>query len=158
MKCNNNHEMTSRRGATQIDEGGVTIVLEDVRIFTCKQCGIETPAIPKMEALFREVARTLAMKRQRLMPQEIRFLRKHLGLSSRDFARKMGVDHTTVSKWERVDDPQSMGAVAERLLRLFVLTERPVEEYPLEEMASEGAAPSRLQLELDSKGWHASAA
>lgn len=158
MKCNNGHEMKERQGSTQIDEGGVTITLDDVRIFSCKACGVETPAIPKMEALFREVARTLATKRQRLMPQEIRFLRKHLGLSGRDFARKMGVDHTTVSKWERVDDPQAMGAVAERLLRLFVLTEKPVEEYPLEEMASEDPALSRLQLEHDSKGWHASAA
>ena len=57
MKCNNNHEMAERRGSTQIDEGGVSITLDDVRIFTCKKCGVETPAIPKMEALFREVAR-----------------------------------------------------------------------------------------------------
>ena len=111
-----------------------------------------------MEALFREVARTLATKRARLMPQEIRFLRKHLGLSGRDFARKMGVDHTTVSKWEGVENPRDMGPIAERLLRLFVLTEKPVEEYPREEMASEAPDVSRLQLEHDSKGWHASAA
>ena len=157
MKCYNGHEMTERRGRPQIDEGGVRIVLDDVRIFTCKKCKVETPAIPKMEALFKEVAHTLARKRQRMMPQEVRFLRKHLGLSSRSFARKIGVDHTTVSKWERLDSPQAMGAVAERLLHLFVLAEKPVEEYPFEDMAVEAPAPSRLQLEHDSKGWHASA-
>lgn len=70
----------------------------------------------------------------------------------------MGVNHTTVSKWERVDDSQAMGAVSERLLRLFVLTEKPVEECPLEDMASKDLALSHLQLEHDAKGWHAGAA
>src|SRR5688500_10533539 len=98
MKCECGNEMTERRGNTLLDEGGVKITLEDVRIFSCPACGNETPSIPRMESLFREVALELAAKPEKLMPQEIRFLRKHLGLSSKDFATVMGVDPTTVSK------------------------------------------------------------
>ncbi|MBC7792411.1 MAG: helix-turn-helix domain-containing protein [Clostridia bacterium] len=149
--------MQESRGDTVLDEGGVLITLHDVRLFSCSECGVETPAIPKMEALFREVAHTLASKRDRLMPQEIRFLRKHLGLSGRDFAKKMGVDHTTVSKWQSTKSPQDMGVVAERLLRMFVLTEKPIETYPLEQMATGVFAPTHLALQHNAKGWHSGA-
>ncbi len=158
MKCECGEKLTERIGDVEIDEGGVKVTLQGVRIFTCPKCKREMHTIPKMEALFREIASTLARKRQRLMPQEIRFLRKHLGLSSRDFARKMGVDHTTVSKWERVDGPQSMGPVAERLLRVFVLYEKPVDEYPLEEMGAEAAAPAHPTMVHDRGGWSSRAA
>jgi putative transcriptional regulator len=153
MRCECGHETTERRGNVVMDEGGVKITLEEVRIFTCPRCGEEAHAIPRMEALFREVAATLARKRERLMPQEIRFLRKHLGLSGREFARKMGVDPTTVSKWERQEEPQAMGPQAERVLRLMALVEKPLEEYPLEEMATEAPSPSRLRMRAGPEGW-----
>lgn len=159
MKCDDcGEKLTERIGDTEMDEGGVKVKLEGVRIFTCPKCKREMHTIPKMEALFREIATTLARKRQRLMPQEIRFLRKYLGLSSKDFASKIGVDHTTVSKWERVDEPQGMGPVAERLLRMFVLYEKPVDEYPLEEMGAEAAAPAHPTMVHDQRGWHPRAA
>jgi putative zinc finger/helix-turn-helix YgiT family protein len=153
MRCECGQETKEKRGTVIIDEGGVKITLEDVRIFTCPNCGEETHSIPRMEALFQEIAATLAKKRERLMPQEIRFLRKYLGFSGQDFARKMGVDHTTVSKWERLDEPQAMGPQAERVLRLMALAEKPIEEYPLEEMATEAAKPSRFRMRAGPKGW-----
>jgi putative zinc finger/helix-turn-helix YgiT family protein len=159
MKCEQcGSTLSERRGEVEIDEGGVIIKLEGVRIFECPNGDPAVHAIPKMEALFHRVALELARKPQRLMPEEIRFLRKHLGLSSREFARKMGVDHTTVSKWERRDQPQDMGRTTERLLRLLVLTERPIEEYPLEEMASQEATPIHPIMRLDAQGWHPRAA
>ena len=153
MKCNKGHEMSERRGDTTIEECGVEIELQDVRLFRCVQCAIETPAISRVEKLFREVAHALAGSANRLRPQELRFLRKYLGLSSRDFAQKMGVDHTTVSKWERIDDPQDMGRTAERLLRMFVLTEVPLDEYPLEAMATKAPHKHKLSAVVASQGW-----
>ena len=124
--------------------------------FTCPKCKHEMHTIPKMEALFREMATTLARKRQRLMPQEIRFLRKYLGLSSKDFARKIGVDHTTVCKWERLDEPQS---IRRRTIAAHVrLVRKPVDEYPLEEMGAEAAAPAHPTMVHDQRGWHLRAA
>ena len=151
MKCNEGHEMKERRGTTTLEESGVEIELRDVRIFSCDKCGVETPAIPKMEALFREASHRLAEAPNRLGPKEIRFLRKYLALSGRDFAAKMGVDHTTVSKWERVDEPQDMGKVAERLLRVLVLTSQPVESYPLEQMATEAPRKHKMSAKLTGK-------
>lgn len=51
-----------------------------------------------------------------------------------------------------------MGPVAERLLRMFVLYERPVDEYPLEEMGAEAAAPAHPTMVHDQRGWHPRAA
>ncbi len=151
MKCDCGEQMKESRGDVTMDEGGIKIALEDVRVFACPGCGNETHSIPKIEALFREVAHQLASKKTGLMPAEVRFLRKHLGLSGRDFARKMGVDHTTVSKWE--NGAQPMGGQSERALRIMVLADKPVEEYPLEEMATEDARPMRLRMKVGPKGW-----
>jgi hypothetical protein len=59
----------------------------------------------------------------------------------------MGVDKTTVSKWERVDAPAPMGQPAERLLRLMVMVDKPIEEYPLEETGLVEARPIRMVAE-----------
>lgn len=155
MKCESCGEkkMGERRGDVEIDEGGVKLALQDVRIFTCPKCGHETHAIPMMEGLFRAVALDMARNRARLRPEEIRFLRKSMGLSSVDFASKMGVHKTTVSKWESVEDTQPMGPQAERVLRLMVLLEKPVAEYRLEDMASEEPRAVRLKMKPSAKGW-----
>jgi hypothetical protein len=51
-----------------------------------------------------------------------------------------------------------MGRTAERLLRMFVLYEKPVDAYLLEEMATEDATPAHPTMVHDPRGWHPSAA
>src|SRR5437870_2437733 len=101
MKCPCGGTFQERRGDATLEEGGVKVVLRDVDLYTCDNCGNEAHAIPNMKGLFRHIAVTLARKKARLAPKEIRFLRKHLGYSSQDFAKRVGVSRTTVSKWER---------------------------------------------------------
>jgi putative zinc finger/helix-turn-helix YgiT family protein len=123
------------------------VTLKGVMVFRCPKCGEREMGIHKIEEMHRQLAMAVARRREKLGPKEIRFLRKYLGLSSKDFADKMGVDKTTVSKWERVDAPAPMGQPAERLLRLMVMVDRPVEEYPLEETGLVEARPIRMVLE-----------
>lgn len=89
-------------------------------------------------------------------PQEIRFLRKSLGFSGKDFAAKINVDAGTVTRWERGAEP--MGAANERLLRLMVLAGEVVGEYPLEQMATKEPRKTRLRAVHDKNGWHLEAA
>lgn len=132
------------------------ITLEGVRVRRCSHCGTQDVTIRAVAMVQKRIALTLAEKKEKLTPPEIRYLRKYLGLSSSDFARKMGVDPSTVSRWESIQEPQSMSTQAERLLRLMVLYERPVDDYPLEEMATLDAKPSRMRLSQSGSGWTAS--
>jgi transcriptional regulator with XRE-family HTH domain len=80
-----------------------------------------------------------------LAPVEIRFLRKHIGLSAADFAQRMGVARETVSRWETGANP--MGAVADRLLRLLVVTHESTESYAVDDFLRElddEPAPAKL--------------
>jgi len=67
-----------------------------------------------------------------------RFVRKQLAApapwSGVDFARHMGVDAATVSRWEA---GQRMGASAERLLRLAVSVGTPAQDYSLDHLATD---------------------
>ena len=105
------------------------MVLVDVKIRTCAECGFGSVAIPKLARLHEALAVSLSKATHQLSPGEIRFLRKYLGWSGQDFARHFGVSPETVSRWENGKKP--MGATAERLLRMSALTLDPVQEYPL---------------------------
>jgi putative zinc finger/helix-turn-helix YgiT family protein len=138
--------------------GGVTLVGVDV--YRCPRCGEEEVAIPRIEELHRVIATTLATRKARLTPGEIRFLRTYLGLSSVDFARRMGVTKETVSRWERKDAPLAMKVPIERLLRLMVLFEKPVKDYPLarlDETATEAPHAEPLRLTPAGGGWRRAA-
>ncbi len=67
----------------------------------------------------------------------------------------MDIARETVSRWENEKEP--MGPRAERLLRLMVLREKPVEEYPndnLARVAHPDAPPLHLDIKADKSGWH----
>lgn len=95
--------------------------LKDVEVRRCPQCGEEEVVIPNIEAVHARIADMVAHEKKRLSPAKIRFLRTYLGHSSVDFAKLMGVDSSTVSRWESLKDPHSMSATEERILRLMVL-------------------------------------
>jgi putative zinc finger/helix-turn-helix YgiT family protein len=147
-------EMQERMETVPYEGSGLTDVsLSGVRVRRCPKCKEWEITIPRIESLHGAIARHLAERPEKLGPREIRFLRKYLGLSSTDFAKRVGVDKATVSRWERVDAPMCMNPQMERLLRVLVLSEQPIESYPLEEMGAREAEPERMQWALGSRGW-----
>jgi putative zinc finger/helix-turn-helix YgiT family protein len=156
MKCSEcgAAEMRERVETVPYDGSGLEgVYLEGVRVWRCPRCDEWEIAIPRIESLHRAIATHLAERREKLGPREVRFLRKYLGLSSTDFAGRVGVDKATVSRWERVDAPMAMSPQMERLLRVLVLSEKPIESYPLEEMAAQEATPAEMRWSLGSRGW-----
>jgi len=143
-----------RRENYKYDASGLdNITLENIEVRHCPNCGERQALIPALGELHRSIALALAEKRERLLPKEIRFLRKHLGLSGADFAAKIGVDPATVSRYESAADPQPMGKQTERLLRLMVIWEKPVQSYPLEEFGTQEPKSVRLTLAPRKGGW-----
>jgi len=148
--------MTSARENHSYTASGLPYVtLVGIEIRRCKACGEHEVVIPKIEQLHRAIALAVVSKRPRLTAPEVRFLRKYLGWSGTDFAKHMGVTPESVSRWE--NEREQMSPVADRLLRLMVVTRAPVSEYPLESLAEleEEAVPVRLRLESAKGGWRA---
>ena len=133
------------------------VVIEGaVKVTTCGRCGETYTSIPAIQGLHRQIAAAVIRKRGRLAPAEIRFLRKWLGWSGVDFAKRIGTKPETVSRWENART--AMGPSADRLLRLLVAKETPVMEYSVDVLAQlaaddRAARPVRVELEKGPKGW-----
>lgn len=159
MKCDACGEpmISARENYSYTASGLPYVTLVGVEVRRCKACGEHEVVLPKIEQLHRAIALGVVAKRPRLTAAEIRFLRKYLGWSGADFAKHMGVTPESVSRWE--NDREQMGAVADRLLRLMVVTRAPVSEYELDTLAEleDESAPVRLRLEAARGGWRAEA-
>ncbi len=156
MKCHEcGGELTITRARHHYTASGLpNVYLEGVETRTCPDCGTSEVAIPRVALLHRVIALDVANSTARLTGAEIRFLRKYLGWSGRDFARIFGVAPETVSRWENDRDP--MGAIADRLLRLLAVRNEPVESYPTErlsEVAQTDPVPVSLSATATTAGW-----
>jgi len=149
MKCTDcGTTMTTLIENYRYDECGLPyVVLEQVHVSRCPKCGAAEVAIPAMEQLHALIAVEVAQKDTRLTPDEVKYLRKYLGLSSGDFAEVMGVDPATVSRWENGLRP--LGHGYERLLRVLVGTSEPACRYPIEHLRnidSTKANPTKVEV------------
>lgn len=147
--------MVTKREVYRYDEavGLPDVRLQDVEVSRCPRCGETEVAIPNIEGLHRAIAMSLVGKRQRLMPHEVRFLRKYLGLSQADFAARIGADPDTVSRWETRGP---IGTQADKLLRLMVATHKPPDCYPplqLETIAVQKAKSIPMALKARGDRW-----
>ena len=160
MKCDEcgGPVTTERDAVRRYVVGGVPHVeLHGVEVSRCEACGKESIGIPRVGQLHRLLAQTFVKQHRMLAPVEVRFLRKHIGLSGSDFAQRMGVARETVSRWETGATP--MGAVADRLLRLLVVTHEPSDNYAVDDWLKElndMPAPDPLvsvAMQRREKGW-----
>jgi len=148
-----------KNAVRRYDLGGLPhIELHGVEVARCSACGIEDIGIPRIEQLHRVLATHFINQTRALAPVEIRFLRKHIGLSTTDFAKCMGVSRETVSRWETGNKP--MGAQADRLIRLLVATSMPITDYAAKDTLSDidssrpaPKRPARFALRASPDGW-----
>jgi putative zinc finger/helix-turn-helix YgiT family protein len=151
--------MTSARENYSYAASGLPhVTLEGVEVRRCAACGEHEVVIPNIEQLHQAIANAVISKKARLASAEVRFLRKHMGWSGAEFARHVGVKPETVSRWET--GKESIGPIADRLLRLMIVTKAPAREYAIETLASleDEFAPARVRLSADKSGWHERAA
>ncbi|HEV8202316.1 MAG TPA: helix-turn-helix domain-containing protein [Candidatus Polarisedimenticolia bacterium] len=87
----------------------------------CQECAVETVAIPRLGQLHEVIARVLLEKPAGLTGAELRFLRKHVGLSAVDFSGQLQKDPSTLSRIE--NGQQSLGVSTDKLARAIVLAE-----------------------------------
>lgn len=115
-------KLKSVRADYPYNESGLPVVLKNIEILRCPHCG-DSPVIPRIEKLHDSIAAAVLRKATRLTGPEVRFLRKHLGLPMTTFAKTLHVDLSTLSRWERGDDP--IGRQSDFLIRFVVSATRP---------------------------------
>lgn len=156
MKCFEcDHEMVTTVEPYRYKDAGLPgVTLLGIEVSRCPVCGDQEVAIPRIEGLHRAIAVSLIEKSARLTSEEIRYLRKYLDMSGVDFARMMRVDPSTVSRWERGDQP--MGESSDLLLRTFVILREPVNYHSvdmLDRAAKDDPMPLRVALQPAPDGW-----
>jgi putative zinc finger/helix-turn-helix YgiT family protein len=118
MDCPTCHQKgKTYKGKYHYTESGLNNVwLVGVEIFEC-DCGENFAFIPCVQELHKLIAHILLKQENQLSGREIRFLRKHMGLKSKDFANDLGVRPGTISRWESGDYAPSKSF--DKFIRLF---------------------------------------
>ncbi|MDI6843859.1 MAG: type II toxin-antitoxin system MqsA family antitoxin [Anaerosomatales bacterium] len=100
-----------------VDVRGQSISVAGIEHGRCTVCGEEYLTLEASEELQKEAVRRSKAARGLLSPEEIRELRRSLGLSQAAFEKILGVGPKTVVRWEKGTVFQN--ATADRLMRLI---------------------------------------
>jgi putative transcriptional regulator len=116
------------------------VYLLNIEFLVCDACGVKVPRLQKMPALHATIARAIAMQPCPLRGQDVRFLRKQLGYSAKEWATFLRTDASTLSRWE--NDQQEIGTQSDSLIRLLYFRIRDEKEGTLskESVATANAA------------------
>lgn len=100
-----------------------------------------------MNKLQLAVLKLLIFKPTPLTGEQLRFIRKYLRMSTTDFAKKFGVTHPTIIKWEK--NQNSINPATDFYIRLYVLQK--IQEGDLKrlcaEITAEGLAAHKAEKE-----------
>lgn len=75
-------------------------------------------AVEDADGLYRAIAKHLVLRRKELRGKEVRFLRKHLGLTQAELGELLGVTDQTIARYEK--EETAFEGAANILLRLLV--------------------------------------
>lgn len=111
--------LATREEPFQFADSGLSYVyLIGIKYYTC-ECGRVTADIPAVKELMQLIARDLLRKPSSLTGEEIRFLRKRLGKKQADFAKEIGIEPETLSRYE--NDKLAVSETADKLIRLYFI-------------------------------------
>jgi putative zinc finger/helix-turn-helix YgiT family protein len=121
MKCDICHKgniLTKKQESYHYKECGLdNVFLKNIDLRVCDSCGAKIPRLSRMRELHGTIARAVAMQPCPLRGQDIRFLRKQLGYSAKEWATFLRTDASTLSRWE--NDQQEIGTQSDTLIRLL---------------------------------------
>ena len=90
-----------------------------ITVYKCKACKSKIPLIPQISQLHSVIGETLLHAPNELTGDELRFLRKHAGLSTQAMAQLMEMSPAYLSRVER-NHTKTLGKIADRLFRLII--------------------------------------
>ena len=133
MKCDVCHKgeikIKRQQNYHYIECGLDNVYLLNLEFRACNNCGTKIPRLTRMPELHATIARAIALQPCPLRGQDIRFLRKQLGFSAREWAKFLRTDASTLSRWE--NDQQEIGTQSDSLIRLLYFRIRDEKEGTL---------------------------
>lgn len=120
MKCDicKGNTVILRGQRYQYTESGLNnLYLDNIELRVCERCGDKSPRIPRIVELHAAIGHAIALQQAPLRGNDIRFLRKQLGMQAREWARLLRVDVSTFSRWE--NDERQLGPQSEALVRFL---------------------------------------
>jgi putative transcriptional regulator len=144
MTCGGKAEADKLDMLQYVDGGLPNVYLKGIEIHRCleRDCQQEELIIENILGLHDILAKRLASQPGTLAPEEIRFLRTHLGFSGADFAREvMCVSPETILHWEKGLAP--MNEASERLLRVLILSRQ--EPFHVKELSGFGVQKNKAK-------------
>ena len=145
--CDKGEIKIKRQQSYHYQESGLdNVYLTNVDLRMCDACGTKVPRFAKVPELHATIARAIAMQPCTLRGQDIKFLRKQLGFSAKEWATLLRTDASTLSRWE--NDQQEIGTQSDSLIRLLYFRIRDEREGTLskENVAMAAAAVSAACL------------
>lgn len=100
------------------ESGLDNVYLYGVIQYQCRNCNEGGPEIPKIEELHLLIGREIVCRNSRLTAKEITYLRKELGLKSKEMAELLSVTPQAYSKWE---NSKPISPVYDSQLRLLYI-------------------------------------
>lgn len=110
----------TRVSTAYVEAGLPHIWLHGAQARRCTRCDQTRLALANRSDLHRAIAARLVVKPFPLAPEEVRFLRSHLGCANDQLARCLGVSPETASRWASITAHARINPTADRLLRLIV--------------------------------------
>lgn len=99
-------------------ESGLDYVwLIGVLQYKCEHCGETHVEIPSINELHLLIGSNIVCKKELLTGQEVKFLRKEIGMKSKDMASALSISAESYSRWERGKQP--MAACHDKSLRMI---------------------------------------
>jgi len=102
------------------ESGLDNVFLYGIIQYKCNHCGEEAPEIPNLKDLHLLIGKSIICSNEYLSSREIIYLRKELGLKSKEVAELLSVTSQEYSKWENSKDIISPGC-DKHLRLLYVL-------------------------------------
>lgn len=128
------------------------IMVDGLEHGSCPNCGEVILGIPRSQELDSLILQTLLDKPSSLAGNEVRFLRRSLGLKAIELGNALAVNEQQVSRWETGKRP--MPAAPDRLLRMLIAVEYNLRAPDLTTIThTTTPTPKELHLELGRRGW-----
>lgn len=141
LECGGKTRARRRQAYKYIESGLSNVVLNGVTVHTCENCRTQYPELPAIQKLHNAIARAILTQETGLRGEEVRFLRKQMGIKATDFAEMLGVTKVAVSRWENSRRP--LPPVTDRLIRCVFLL------YLLQQHLPQQRTPGEIRAFLE---------
>jgi len=116
-ECEGNLETIKDRLYHYTESGLDYIWLGGVIQYKCRKCEEIFVEIPSINELHLLIGKTIICKKELLSAPEVRFLRKEIGMKSKDMATALSIEAETYSRWE--NGKQSIASCHDKGLRMI---------------------------------------